>query len=65
MHSAFLVFDLVAGDTALEVKGDARNLVYPKRDDRKKTVRLISREETQPGSGGDCFAEFNRSYVSW
>jgi hypothetical protein len=60
MDSAFLVFDLVAGNAGLEVKGDTRNLIYPKRDDRKKAIGLIGREESQSRSGRDRFAEFRR-----
>ena len=40
MDSPFLVFDLIAGDTGLEVKGDTRNLIYTKRNYRKETVGL-------------------------
>ena len=52
MDSPFLVFDLIAGDTGLEVKGDTRNLIYTERDHRKQAVGLIGREESQAGSGG-------------
>lgn len=57
MDSPFLVFDLVTGNAVAE--HDARNLIHQKRDHRKKAVGFIRREEGQPGSGGDCFAEFN------
>jgi hypothetical protein len=30
MNSPFLVFDLIAGNAGLEVKGDTRNLIYAK-----------------------------------
>ena len=46
MNSAFLVFNLVAGNAGLEVKGDTRNLIYAKRDHRKKAVGLIGREKS-------------------
>jgi hypothetical protein len=62
MDSPFLVFDLIAGNARLEVKGDTRNLIYAKRDHRKKAVGLIGREESQSGSGGDRFAEFDGSH---
>ena len=64
MNSAFLVLDLVARNAGLEVKGDTRNLIYPKRDHRKKAVGLIGREESQPGSRGEWFAKFNGSHQS-
>jgi hypothetical protein len=51
VNSAFLVFDLVAGNTCLEVKGDTRNVIDQERDHRKKTVGLVSREESQSGAG--------------
>jgi hypothetical protein len=59
------VFDLIAGNARVEVKGNTRNLIYQKRDDRKRPVGLIGREESESGSGGDCFAEFNASHISW
>ena len=59
MDSPFLVFNLVAGTTGLEVKGDTRNLIHQERDDRKMAAGFIGREERQSGSGGNCFAEFN------
>jgi hypothetical protein len=62
MDSPFLVFDLIAGNAGLEVKGGTRNLIYAKRDHRKMAVRLVGREESQSGSGGNCFAEFNRRH---
>ena len=62
MNSSFFVFDLVAGEAGLEIKSDTRNLIYQKRDDPKKAVGLILREESQSGSGGDCFAEFNGAH---
>ena len=46
MDSPCLVFDLIAGDTALEVKGDTRNLVYQKRDDVKGRSGLSSEKRT-------------------
>ena len=45
MDAPFLVFDLIAGNAGLEVKGDTRNLIYQKRDQRKEAVGLIGREE--------------------
>ena len=62
MDSPFLVFDLIAGNAGAEVKHDARNLIHQKRDHRKKAVGLIGREESQSGSGGDRFAEFDGSH---
>jgi hypothetical protein len=62
MDYPFLVLDLIAGNAGLEVKGDTRNLIYAKRDHRKMAVGLIGREESQSGSGWNCFAEFNGSH---
>ena len=62
MNSALLVFDFIAGNAGLEVKGDTRNPIYAKRDHRKMAVGLIGREESQSGSGWNCFAEFNGSH---
>ena len=62
MDSAFLVFDLIAGNAGLEVKADTRNLIYAKRDHRKEAVGPIGREQSQSRSGGNCFAEFNGSH---
>ena len=41
MDSFFLVFNLVAGNTGLEVKGDTRNLIYTEREHDKQAVGLI------------------------
>ena len=54
--------DLIAGNTRFEVKGNTRNLIYVKRDHSKQAVGFIGREESQSGSGGNCFAEFNVSH---
>jgi hypothetical protein len=62
MDSSFLVFDLIAGNARVEVKGNTRNLIYAKHDHRKQAVGFIGREESQSGSGGDRFAEFNGSH---
>ena len=45
MVSTFLVFDLIAGNAGLEIQGDTRNLIYPKRDDCKEAIRLVIGEE--------------------
>ena len=46
MDSAFLVFDLIAGNAGLEVKADTRNLIYAKRDHRKEAVGPIGRGQS-------------------
>ena len=51
MDSAFLVFDLIAGNAGLEVKGDTRNLIDQERDHRKKAVALIVREKSESSAG--------------
>src|ERR1700741_955923 len=38
LNSAFLVFDLIAGNASLKIKGDTRNFIYTKRDHRKQAV---------------------------
>jgi hypothetical protein len=49
MDSPFLVFDLIAGNARLEVKGDTRNRIYAKRDHRKKAVGLITGQVRNAG----------------
>jgi hypothetical protein len=46
MDSAFLVFDLVAGNAGLEVECNTRNRIDQERDDRKKAIGLIIAEES-------------------
>ena len=62
MRSAFLVFDLVGGNTSLEIKCNARRLIHPELDDGKETVGLFVREEGQSSSGRQSFATGDGSY---
>jgi len=39
MDYPFLVLDLIAGNAGLEVKGDTRNLIYPKGGSPRKGGR--------------------------
>ena len=52
MNSPFLIFDLVAGNAGLEIKGDTRNLIYQERDHREDAVGLIVREKSESSAGG-------------
>ena len=41
MNSAFLVFNLVAGNAGLQLKRNARKGIHPKFDDGKEAVGLV------------------------
>jgi hypothetical protein len=45
MNSAFLVFDLVAGDACFQCERNPCRFVEPKLDDPEETVGLIVGEE--------------------
>jgi hypothetical protein len=52
MSSSFLVFDLVGGDTGLELKYNTRGFIHPEFNDREEAVGLIVREKSESGAGG-------------
>jgi hypothetical protein len=41
MSSAFLVFDLVGGNTSLEIKCNSGRFIHPELNDGKEAVGLI------------------------
>jgi hypothetical protein len=45
MHSAFLVFDLIASNTTFKCEGKARGFIHPELYHGKEAVRLIVREQ--------------------
>ena len=59
MRSAFLVFDLIGGNTGVELKCNARRFIRPELNDREEAVGLIVREKSEPSSGGQSFAKGN------
>jgi hypothetical protein len=51
MRSAFLVFDLVGGNTGLELKCNVRGCIHPEFNDGKEAVGLIVREKSESSAG--------------
>jgi hypothetical protein len=62
MSSAFLVFDLVGGNTGLESKRNAGGFIHPKFDNHEEAVGLIVGEKSEPSSGGQSFAKGNGAH---
>jgi hypothetical protein len=53
MRSAFLVFDLVGGNTSLELKRNARGFIHP---ELNESIKLLSTNER--GDMADSVLEF-------
>ena len=62
MNSAFLVFDLVAGNAGLEVKCNARGCIHPELNDREEAIGLIVTEKSVSSSGRQSFAKGNGAH---
>jgi DNA-binding transcriptional ArsR family regulator len=63
MRPAFLVFDLVGGNTGLEIKCNARRFIHPELNDREEAVGFVVREKREPSSGRQSFAKGNGTHL--